>query len=308
MSNVVTFDNEVPKENVDMSQVISLDYSDVKKQDIKISQLVTFSGNAPIRDVVLDDTVIFSGYVPIRDVDLEQTIYFANDVPVKTLQLKDLVEVSGSVGKLAINLKNVLNVTGSATVTAENVFNVSGKVTKKTSDLFTVSKIAASWKDFFSMDSSGNLGVTIGGVDSYNRSLKVSLPNNAWTTKEGGKASGGYISGPGTKTSDSIPAMLSNGEYVIKADSVSKYGIDTMHQINAGKFAAGGPVFSKLLSSPSTYSSGGLVEGSALTDNSVYNINVSVAGSNATPDEIANKVLQTIRRNQESVGTMRRIG
>ena len=51
---------------------------------------------------------------------------------------------------------------------------------------------------------------------------------------------GGDVSGPGTKTSDSIPAMLSNGEYVIKADSVAKYGVDTFDALNAGKFADGG--------------------------------------------------------------------
>ena len=36
------------------------------------------------------------------------------------------------------------------------------------------------------------------------------------------KAAGGYISGPGTATSDSIPAMLSNGEYVVNAASRSE--------------------------------------------------------------------------------------
>lgn len=51
------------------------------------------------------------------------------------------------------------------------------------------------------------------------------------------KANGGYISGPGTSTSDSIPAMLSNGEYVIKANAVSKYGVDFMNSINQMKAA-----------------------------------------------------------------------
>jgi len=51
---------------------------------------------------------------------------------------------------------------------------------------------------------------------------------------------GGNVSGPGTKTSDSIPAYLSNGEYVIKADSVKKYGTETFDALNAGKFAEGG--------------------------------------------------------------------
>jgi TP901 family phage tail tape measure protein len=55
-------------------------------------------------------------------------------------------------------------------------------------------------------------------------------------------ASGGMIRGAGTGTSDSIPALLSNGEYVIKADSVNKYGVDTFNALNAGKFKEGGPV------------------------------------------------------------------
>lgn len=59
------------------------------------------------------------------------------------------------------------------------------------------------------------------------------------------KASGGYISGPGTGTSDSIPAYLSNGEYVIKAASVQKFGPQFFNALNQGrapKFASGGPV------------------------------------------------------------------
>lgn len=60
-------------------------------------------------------------------------------------------------------------------------------------------------------------------------------------------AYGGYVSGPGTKTSDSIPAMLSNGEYVINARSVAKVGVGNLNKLNeTGKpiagFAAGGPV------------------------------------------------------------------
>ena len=49
------------------------------------------------------------------------------------------------------------------------------------------------------------------------------------------KATGGYISGPGTSTSDSIPAMLSNGEYVVKAEAVRKVGLPTLEAINRGE-------------------------------------------------------------------------
>jgi hypothetical protein len=55
-------------------------------------------------------------------------------------------------------------------------------------------------------------------------------------------ASGGYIAGPGTGTSDDIPAMLSNGEYVVKASAVRKYGVGFLDRVNAGKYARGGLV------------------------------------------------------------------
>ena len=50
-------------------------------------------------------------------------------------------------------------------------------------------------------------------------------------------ATGGKITGPGTGTSDSIPAMLSNGEYVIKASSVKKYGTNFLDSVNSGKLS-----------------------------------------------------------------------
>jgi TP901 family phage tail tape measure protein len=45
--------------------------------------------------------------------------------------------------------------------------------------------------------------------------------------------SGGMVTGAGTATSDSIPAYLSNGEYVVKADAVDQYGIGFFDQLNA---------------------------------------------------------------------------
>jgi TP901 family phage tail tape measure protein len=56
------------------------------------------------------------------------------------------------------------------------------------------------------------------------------------------QASGGYINGPGTETSDSIPARLSKGEYVVRAKAVRAVGRDTLDDINAQGFATGGPV------------------------------------------------------------------
>lgn len=50
-----------------------------------------------------------------------------------------------------------------------------------------------------------------------------------------GFATGGYVAGPGTGTSDSIPAMLSNGEYVITSQAVNRIGRDNLDAINAGR-------------------------------------------------------------------------
>ena len=55
-------------------------------------------------------------------------------------------------------------------------------------------------------------------------------------------AEGGLITGAGTGTSDSIPAMLSNGEYVVRAAAVKKIGVPTLSAINRGHFASGGLV------------------------------------------------------------------
>jgi methyl-accepting chemotaxis protein/copper chaperone CopZ len=55
-------------------------------------------------------------------------------------------------------------------------------------------------------------------------------------------ATGGHVRGPGSGTSDSIPARLSNGEYVVRARSVRKYGTAMLGAINEGRYASGGLV------------------------------------------------------------------
>ncbi|MDR5736129.1 phage tail tape measure protein [Caballeronia sp. LZ025] len=63
------------------------------------------------------------------------------------------------------------------------------------------------------------------------------------------KAAGGLITGPGTGTSDSIPARLSNGEFVLTADAVQRIGVSNLYAMNNGaavhnvaRFASGGYV------------------------------------------------------------------
>lgn len=55
-----------------------------------------------------------------------------------------------------------------------------------------------------------------------------------------GYPTGGAVRGPGSGTSDSILARISNGEYVIKAASVRQYGVAMLDQLNAGRLSASG--------------------------------------------------------------------
>ena len=62
-------------------------------------------------------------------------------------------------------------------------------------------------------------------------------------------ATGGFVSGAGTSISDSIPAMLSNGEYVLNAAAVRKLGVPYLNRLNNGAagYADGGLVASSVI-------------------------------------------------------------
>lgn len=126
-----------------------------------------------------------------------------------------------------------------------------------------------------------------------------------------GYAGGGKVSGKGTSTSDSIPARLSNGEYVVRASAVKQYGPGFLDSINLQKFNTGGmvPKFDSSMSMPygseissvlSTrgYATGGMVrENNSSTSNSntVYNIDMTVNGGGADASEIADQVMRKIK-------------
>jgi hypothetical protein len=85
-------------------------------------------------------------------------------------------------------------------------------------------------------------------------------------------AGGGYIRGPGTGTSDSIPARVSNGEYVLRAKAVSQYGLAFIEALNRGlvslrdipRFSMGG-IVSALTPTVPRFARGGFVDGAALS-------------------------------------------
>jgi hypothetical protein len=66
-------------------------------------------------------------------------------------------------------------------------------------------------------------------------------------------ASGGLVSGPGTSTSDSIPARLSAGEFVMNAAAVKRVGVDFLQSLNG---LSQGP---RVSGNALAFSAGGLV-------------------------------------------------
>jgi tape measure domain-containing protein len=102
-------------------------------------------------------------------------------------------------------------------------------------------------------------------------------------------ADGGKVAGPGSSRSDSIPAMLSNGEFVVNARQAGRY-MPLLHAINSGQmphFADGGlvsPVNIATIQAPR--GAGGA--------SSVSTFNITVTGdiSNQTRSEIQKMIPQ----------------
>ena len=88
---------------------------------------------------------------------------------------------------------------------------------------------------------SGNLDHLSDNLDTVNGYLKslVSINKTRYTytgatvTTLSGYKTGGLVEGPGTGTSDSITAKLSSGEFVMKANAVSKLGSNFLDTLNS---------------------------------------------------------------------------
>lgn len=78
----------------------------------------------------------------------------------------------------------------------------------------------------------GGLGGSFGGGGSSGFSGAGAFGGSGF----GSRATGGLITGAGTATSDSIPVMVSNGEFVQQAKAVDYYGVEFMNMVNQLKF------------------------------------------------------------------------
>jgi hypothetical protein len=118
-------------------------------------------------------------------------------------------------------------------------------------------------------------------------------------------ANGGFVS----KGTDTVPAMLSPGEYVVKSQRVKELGTSLFDNINSGSFSAGsfsgGPSVQSFSSpsfntqvSPVSISQGSVTSSQVtpVSSSSVYNYNLSVnVASQSDPNAIAQTVMGQIR-------------
>lgn len=116
-----------------------------------------------------------------------------------------------------------------------------------------------------------------------------------------GFASGGYVTGPGTSTSDSIPARLSHGEYVVNARAVSRLGLSFLDAING--LSAGPRVSAGRLA----FAAGGLVPEAPAQPTTGQNIRIvnvidpAMAGDYLNSSAGERVVMNLIQRNASSV-------
>lgn len=103
-------------------------------------------------------------------------------------------------------------------------------------------RAAAKAFDSFAKTAQGALDSITGKSVTVKAELAYSAGYNSKFGRAPGQAAGGPVRGPGGPTEDLVPRWLSNGEFVVKAASVRKYGPKFFQELNAGRMAAGGLV------------------------------------------------------------------
>jgi lambda family phage tail tape measure protein len=170
---------------------------------------------------------------------------------------RNLTQLQNNFGNVAVSLTN-----GAFSMIQRGVEGISGAITGMIMGTETAGQAFAQFgvsmlESFINMIASAliyayvaipvltALGVLTGGATAAGGSVATVAAVTAGISGVGAAmaADGGLITGPGTGTSDSIPARLSNGEFVMRASAVNSIGVDYLHSLNNGivhRDAAGG--------------------------------------------------------------------
>lgn len=181
----------------------------------------------------------------------------------------DIAMGQGAQVSTADGLKGTLAPGGKIVLSEDMPFGPSGM--GKAGEVMDVSKL----QEFGYKDIKPLAGGNHGKIHSAGSSMA------SWGDKIGKKYgkkkknSGGPVNG--ASGIDRIPAMLSEGEYVIRADAARKIGRPTLEKINSGRFNTGGIVASNSSGVPGQESAGAM--------NNNISITVNVSDSGGTSEE-----------------------
>ena len=145
------------------------------------------------------------------------------------------------------------------------------------------------------------------GSSSYGQSMNFGPPSQANRYNLKGTAPTirrGYAKG-GEANKDSIPALLMDGEYIIRKDMVNFYGKDFFDKLNSGrirKFADGGSV-----SDTPEYSQSSSSSTTSNTNNINITVNVAKDGSSDESKKEDNKSANTDKERQEEAERNRKL-
>jgi hypothetical protein len=115
-----------------------------------------------------------------------------------------------------------------------------------------------------------SLGATTLPDGSIDLSPKIDIPTRVIRKAQGGMVPKYFAAGGFARGTDTVPAMLTPGEFVMSKYAVDSYGVDNMKKINSGA-EIGGAVY-----------------------NNTYTLTVN-AKTDANPNEIAQTVMSQIR-------------
>jgi hypothetical protein len=146
---------------------------------------------------------------------------------------------------------DLANAFGQETAAGKVLIKVQQAITLSTTAMALADSIAGLGKDIKKGFPTNVIAVasTLSLIATVFSQAKALFAKSNTTSESGGEgsprklASGGIVSGPGTSTSDSIPASLSNGESVINANSTAMFApiLSAINQAGGGKpFAFGG--------------------------------------------------------------------
>lgn len=153
-----------------------------------------------------------------------------------------IADLSTKLGALSTVLSPLLDTVSGRTLVKGQLSVVKDSISQLATDIQTAWS-AVKFNAETNLGKSISVAVTGGGLSSQDSTNLSTIATNSakypaidatgLKYKTANFATGGYVAGPGSGTSDSIPANLSNGEYVMKASATRRLGKNLLDTLNA---------------------------------------------------------------------------